>query len=436
MLGDIRKEQSMIVETFPVQSVGQRTIDTPLDRNTPFVSDEAQIFYDREAHGVKQALKENGKLYAFEKAGPREKLFFDPNWCKAAILTAGGLCPGLNNVIRGLTETLTKVYGVPVVYGIPYGYCGLNPALGYTPVRLDENTVDDIHEQGGTILGSARGKQDTLVMLETLIRMNINILFCIGGDGTLRAAHDLAQEILRRKLNICVIGIPKTIDNDICMIDKTFGFETAVQATSPMITVAHNEAKGAPNGIGLIHVMGRDSGFIAAYASLANPNVNFCLVPEVPFTLEGEPDSFLPMLFDRMKRRHHAVIIAAEGAGQDLIKGERKVDKSGNILNSNIGVFLKDRINEYFKRNNFEVNIKYFDPTYLIRGIPADASDGVFCILLAQNAVHAAMAGKTDILIGHWSDTFTHVPIELAVKQRKKIDPKGSLWRCVQMNIR
>ena len=220
------------------------------------------------------------------------------------------------------------------------------------------------------------------------------------------------------------------------MIDKTFGFETAVQATSPMITVAHNEAKGAPNGIGLIHVMGRDSGFIAAYASLANPNVNFCLVPEVPFTLEGEPDSFLPMLFDRMKRRHHAVIIVAEGAGQDLIKGERKVDKSGNILNSNIGVFLKDRINEYFKRNNFEVNIKYFDPTYLIRGIPADASDGVFCILLAQNAVHAAMAGKTDILIGHWSDTFTHVPIELAVKQRKKIDPKGSLWRCVQMNIR
>ena len=203
-----------------------------------------------------------------------------------------------------------------------------------------------------------------------------------------------------------------------------------------MITVAHNEAKGAPNGIGLIHVMGRDSGFIAAYSSLSNPHVNFCLVPEVKFSLEDGPDAFLPKLYDRLKRRHHAVIIVAEGAGQDLIQGERQKDASGNLLNNNIGVFLRERIKEYFKRNNFEVNIKYFDPTYLIRGIAAEASDSVFCLLLAQNAVHAAMAGKTDMLVGHWSDTFTHVPIEMAIKERKKIKPRGTLWRCVQMNIR
>ena len=179
-------------------------------------------------------------------------------------------------------------------------------------------------------------------MLETLMRMDINMLFCIGGDGTLRAAHDLAMAALKRDLNICVIGIPKTIDNDICYIDKTFGFETAVYATNPMITVAHNEAKGAPNGVGLIHVMGRDSGFIAAYSSLANPHINYCLVPEVKFTLEGEPDSFFPILHDRLKRRHHAVIIVAEGAGQELMKGERQVDKSGNLLNNNIGVFIRE----------------------------------------------------------------------------------------------
>ena len=426
----------MKIETFPISNVGEATIRTPLDSRIPFISDDDQVFYDRETRGAKETMEKNGKLHAFEKAGPREKLFFDPNWCKAAILTAGGLCPGLNNVIKGLTETLKKVYGVPVVYGIPYGYAGLNPVLGHRPVMLDENTVDGIHEQGGTILGSSRGHQDTTVMLETLIRMDINMLFCIGGDGTLRAAHELAQEILKRKLNICVIGIPKTIDNDICMIDKTFGFETAVHATNPMITVAHNESKGAPNGIGLIHVMGRDSGFIAAYSSLSNPHVNFCLVPEVKFTLEDGPDPFLPRLHDRLKRRHHAVIIVAEGAGQDLIAGERQKDASGNLLNNNIGMFLKDRIKDYFKRQNFEVNIKYFDPTYLIRGIAAEASDAVFCILLAQNAVHAAMAGKTDMLVGHWSDTFTHVPIELAIKERKKISPNGSLWRCVQMNIR
>ena len=426
----------MKIETFPISNVGEATIRTPLDSRIPFISDENQVFYDRETHGAKETIEKSGKLHAFEKAGPREKLFFDPNWCKAAILTAGGLCPGLNNVIKGLTETLKKVYGVPVVYGIPYGYAGLNPALGYRPIMLDENTVDGIHEQGGTILGSSRGHQDTTVMLETLIRMDINMLFCIGGDGTLRAAHELAQEILKRKLNICVIGVPKTIDNDICMIDKTFGFETAVHATNPMVTVAHNESKGAPNGIGLIHVMGRDSGFIAAYSSLSNPHVNFCLVPEVKFTLEDGPDAFLPKLYDRLQRRHHAVIIVAEGAGQDLMQGERKTDASGNLLNNNIGMFLKDRIKEYFKRQNFEVNIKYFDPTYLIRGIAAEASDSVFCLLLAQNAVHAAMAGKTDMLVGHWSDTFTHVPIEMAIRERKKIDPNGSLWRCVQMNMR
>ncbi|MBO4646542.1 MAG: ATP-dependent 6-phosphofructokinase [Lentisphaeria bacterium] len=426
----------MKIETFPISNVGKATINTPLDLNTPFISDDVQVFYDREADRARETFEKAGKLHAFEKAGPRPKLFFDPNWCKAAILTAGGLCPGLNNVIKGLTETLKKVYGVPVVYGIPYGYAGLNPALGHRPIMLDETAVDGIHEQGGTILGSSRGHQDTMVMLETLIRMDINMLFCIGGDGTLRAAHELAQEILKRKLNICVIGVPKTIDNDICMIDKTFGFETAVHATNPMVTVAHNESKGAPNGIGLIHVMGRDSGFIAAYSSLSNPHVNFCLVPEVKFTLEDGPDAFLPKLYDRLQRRHHAVIIVAEGAGQDLMQGERKTDASGNLLNNNIGMFLKDRIKEYFKRQNFEVNIKYFDPTYLIRGIAAEASDSVFCLLLAQNAVHAAMAGKTDMLVGHWSDTFTHVPIEMAIRERKKIDPNGSLWRCVQMNMR
>ena len=329
---------------------------------------------------------------------------------------------------------MKQTYGVPLVYGIRYGYAGLNPDEGHSPVLLDKDTVDDIHEQGGTILGSSRGKQDTMTMLQTLVRMDVNMLFCVGGDGTLRSAHELAEEALRQGLNISVIGIPKTIDNDICFMDKTFGFETAVYATNSVITAAHNEAKGAPNGVGLIHVMGRDSGFIAAYASLANTHINFCLVPEEKFTLESGENALFPALFDRLARRKHAVIIVAEGAGQELISGDREIDKSGNVLNKNIGEFLKQRIKEYSKQVGVDVNIKYFDPTYQIRAIPANGTDAVFCFLLAQNAVHAAMAGRTDMVVGHWSDNFTHVPIALAVRERKKIDPNGALWRSIRLS--
>lgn len=426
---------SMDFQIFDIPKLGDCFIDSPLSASNHihFTSDEA-VLYQRQTSSLNKELDENGKISAFEKAGPRRKIFHDPRWSKAAILTAGGLCPGLNNVIKGLTFTLTRTYGVPLVYGIPYGYAGLNPSSGYRPIILDEQTVDDIHEQGGTILGSSRGLQDPKTMLQTLVRMDINMLFCVGGDGTLRSAHALCEEIKKQNLNISIIGIPKTIDNDINFIDKTFGFETAVYATNSVITAAHNEAKGAHNGIGLIHVMGRDSGFIAAYASLANTHINFCLVPEEKFTLEHGENALFPILFDRLQRRNHSVIIVAEGAGQELIKGERELDKSGNVLNKNIGLFLSDKIKEYAKRHDIEVSLKYFDPTYLIRAVPANGTDAVFCYLLAQNAVHAAMCGCTDMVVGHWSDTFTHVPIPMAVSERKKIDPDGTLWRSVMLN--
>ena len=423
-------------ELFSVAKLGECRIDSPLrGSHVHFTDDDDALLLDRNISTLNANYEANGRIPSFEIAGPRVKLFHDPRWSKAAILTAGGLCPGLNNVIKSITFTLKQIYGVPLVYGIPYGYAGLNPALGHRPVILDEATVDDIHEQGGTILGSSRGAQDISTMLQTLIRMDVNMLFCVGGDGTLRCAHALAEEAKKQNLNISIVGIPKTIDNDICFMDKTFGFETAVYATNSVIGVAHNEARGALNGVGLIHVMGRDSGFIAAYASLANTHINFCLVPEEKFNLEEGENALLPVLFERLNRRHHSVIIVAEGAGQELIAGgEQERDKSGNVLNKNIGLFLKERIKEYGARTGTEVNIKYFDPTYLIRGVPANGTDAVFCYILAQSAVHAAMAGRTDMVVGHWSDTFTHVPISMAVKERKKIDPEGPLWRAVRLN--
>jgi 6-phosphofructokinase 1 len=287
--------------------------------------------------------------------------------------------------------------------------------------------VDRIHEQGGTILGSSRGNQDIGEMVDTLERMNIGILFTLGGDGTLRGASAISEEIERRRLKIAVIGIPKTIDNDISYIQRSFGFATAVSEAGRAITSAHVEAQGARNGIGLVKLMGRESGFIATYAALAYSDVNFCLIPEVPFTLE----SFLKVLHERLEKKDHAVIVVAEGAGQDILEKTGERDASGNVRFQDIGIFLRDQINAYFKRTGTDFSLKYIDPSYTIRSVPADANDSAFCLLLGQNAVHAGMAGRTNMVVGFWGNEFTHVPIPMAASKRKKVDPEGWVWNSV-----
>ncbi len=418
-------------ESFIVDRLGECTIDSPLDM-VDFINEGERIVY---SPYISTLASNIGDIWSFELAGPSAKIYHDPAWTKAAIVTAGGLCPGLNDVIKALTRTLLRQYNVPVVYGIKYGYRGLNPKFKLEPIVLTDDDVDPIHSVGGSILGSSRGEQPVDVMVETLARKNINMLFCIGGDGTLRCAHEIAAEIKRRKLAISVIGVPKTIDNDIEFIDKTFGFETAVYMCNQFIAGAHAEAKGAYNGVGLIKVMGRDSGFIAAYATLANSDINYCLVPEAEFQLEGDsPNALLPHLERRLEAKKHAVIIVAEGAGQNLFSDKSEVrDASGNKLHKDIGVFLKERITSYFKAKGKEISVKYFDPSYMIRSVPALGTDAVFCQMLAQNAVHAAMTGHTDMVVGHWNENFTYVPIALATRKRKTIDQKGQLWNSVKL---
>ena len=411
-----------------IETVGKGTLKSPM-KGVPFVSESDRVSLTADVSRIKQFCESGKAIPSLEAAGPRETIFHDPAWTRAGIVTCGGLCPGLNNVIKGLVQVLWFDYGVRNIFGIPYGYRGLNPAYGYSPMILNPDVVDAIQEDGGTILGSSRGNQDAKVMVDTLMRLNINVLFCIGGDGTLRGAHDIAQEVKKRHQPISVIGIPKTIDNDLNLIDRTFGFETAVLSATDVITSAHNEANGAFNGLGLVKLMGRDSGFIAAYAALATTVVNICLVPEVPFTLDG--------LFKALESRYssgktHAVVAVAEGAGQELFKDqpERK-DASGNILKNDIGEFLTRKIKEHFDKVGKEVNIKYFDPSYMVRSIPAKGTDAIFCFQLAESAVHAGMAGKTDMVVGSMNNAFSHVPIEYAVSERKKINPNGALWHAV-----
>ena len=374
----------------------------------------------------------DGDPPAMESAGPREQLFFDPSALACGIVTCGGLCPGLNDVIRAIVLSLHHHYGVRKTYGFRFGFEGLVEGSGHEPLELTPDVVNRIHEMGGSLLGSSRGPQDPAAMVDRLERLGIGILFAIGGDGTLRGAHAIGEEAARRGLNISVIGVPKTIDNDVSFVQRTFGFETAVSEARRATYAANAEAEAARNGIGLVKLMGRDSGFIAAYSALVDGHVNFCLVPEVPFTLER----FLAELRRRLERRGHAVIVVAEGAGQDLMARSEERDASGNVKYGDIGVFLRDAIARHFQELQIPITLKYIDPSYAIRSVPTTAHDSAFCLLLGHNAVHAGMSGRTDMVVSFWNHQFTHVPIPLAVSQRKKIDPDGALWSSVLASTR
>jgi len=409
-----------------ISRLGECRIPSPMT-GIQFVSDSDNVLYHSDQRKIKEFLGAGEDLPCFEMAGPRDKIYFDPSKVKCGIVTCGGLCPGVNDVIRAIVLGLFYHYGVETVFGFRYGYEGLTYRHGDAPLELNPDIVGDIHKKGGTILSSSRGPQDISEMVDTLERMNVRVLFTIGGDGTLHGAQAIAGEIAQRNLKIGIVGIPKTIDNDISFVEQSFGFETAVSASRTAVYSAHTEAIGARNGVGLVKLMGRDSGFIAAYATLANNDVNFCLVPEVRFT----PEVFLGALKDRLERRGHAVIVAGEGAGQDLMEARKERDASGNIRFGDIGIFITDQIKSYFKKAGIEVNLKYIDPSYTIRSMPANPKDSAFCLLLGHNAVHAAMTGRTNMLVGNWKGEFTHVPIELAVSKRKQINPVGKFWNNV-----
>ncbi len=416
------KEMNTIIE-----SLGTPRINSDL-REKYFINDEERILFDVTFKHYLEKLKLGEEPVTFERAGARDKIFFKPSDTTAAIVTCGGLCPGLNSVICSLVMQLHYVYGVNNILGIQYGYLGLNPDSGYPPITLTPKMVEDIHNEGGTILGSSRGPQDVGLMVDTLVKHRINILFAIGGDGTLRGASQLAEEIRNRGLKISVIGIPKTIDNDLSYIAKSFGFETAFSMAAQVIQTAHTEARGYPNGIGIVKLMGRHSGFITVNASLAMNEANYVLIPEVDFDLEGER-GLLNVLKQRLKVKDHAVIVVAEGAGQKFFHGDDvEKDASGNLKLNDIGQYLKSRISDYFKKENVEISIKYFDPSYYIRSVPGNPNDKIFCELLAHNAVHAGMAGKTNMVIGIWNNIFVHIPISLVVSKRKQVSIDGKLW--------
>ena len=424
---------------FPVKQLGAAQIASSLPiscrskhENFKFVDDDNCILHDVSVSSVNKEKT----AYSFEQAGPRAQSYFDASKVRAGIVTCGGLCPGINNVIRTIVMQLHHNYGVQRIHGFRYGFQGFIPSYQHEIMDMTPENVRNIHNLGGSILSSSRGPQDPSEIVDCLKRNNIQILFCIGGDGTLHGAHAIAEEVERRKEKISIICIPKTIDNDIPYCVKTFGFETAFSKAVEAVQAAHSEAYGRNYGVVIIKLMGRNSGFIAANTSLACPDVNFVLIPEVPFTIQGEKGLLrtLERSFETKKKqgRHpHSVIVVAEGAGQDLLgnNGEER-DASGNIRFKDIGFFLKENIQKYFK-DRYPVNIKLIEPSYMIRSLPANPHDAIFCYYLADHAVHAAMAGKTDMMVGYWNGHFTHVPLEVVNKNQKRINPNSEFWRQV-----
>jgi len=425
---------------FTIEKLGASSYDSPLidhfgmeDRSQGFIDDYARIVHNPRLVSIKGHIEAGEDPPSMEIAGPRKKVFFKTSEVRAAIVTCGGLCPGLNDVIRSIYMELHYRYRMKEILGIRYGYSGLVPRIGLPPLDLTPEMVTNIHREGGTLLGSSRGPQDVSEIVDFLERMRINVLFAIGGDGTQRGALDIATEVERRKLKIGIIGIPKTIDNDISFIERSFGFNTAVSIARDALSSGHEEARGAHNGVAVVKLMGRHSGFIAAMAAVANGDANFVLVPEVPFDMDGDK-GFLNVLGHRLEERKHALVVVAEGAGQDILKKDsvhKECDASGNIKLGDIGVYLRDRITAHFSSGWHAATVKYIDPSYIIRSSPANADDSIFCSQLARNAVHAAMSGRTKMVVGIWNNIFTHVPISAVISKRKQLDLSGPEWLSV-----
>lgn len=422
-----------------VKTLGAPRFDSPLASyvegratNQYYVAESDRILMDDTVELVQGRDVPWEEISTFEAGGPRARLFFPPRTTRAAIVTCGGLCPGLNNVIRAVVRALDDHYGVPEVLGFRNGYAGLDPESGLEPVVLTRESVADIHERGGTVLGSSRGARDPGVMVDTLVRHDIDILFVVGGDGSMRGAHVIHEEIERRGLEIAVVGVPKTIDNDIPHIGQSFGFQTAFAKAAESITAAKVEAQAAVNGVSIVKTMGRHAGFIACYSALAAQTASFVLIPEVPFAVDG-PNGLLAHLRRRVADRGYAVIVVAEGAAQELLAEAAggATDASGNAVLVDPARYVLERIRADYAERGEVVTLRYFDPGYTIRSVPADPADAVYCARLAQTAVHAAMSGRTDMVVGRRRHRFVNVPIPAVTRRAHNVSPDGDLWLSV-----
>ncbi|KAL2904088.1 ATP-dependent 6-phosphofructokinase 2 [Bienertia sinuspersici] len=403
--------------------------------DTFYISPSSDILLKQVLYDLSDPTTRQKPAYgiAYHRSGPRKLIYFDPGNVRAAIVTCGGLCPGMNTVIRELVVGLSDLYGVHQIFGIRSGYRGFYSS---DPMPLTPEMVHNWHKQGGTALETSRGGFDLVKIVDSIESHGFSHVYIVGGDGTMRGAVEIYNEILRRKIPVAVVGIPKTVDNDVGIIDKSFGFQTAVETAQQAINAAHVEAESAVNGIGLVKLMGRSTGHIALHATLSNRDVDCCLIPENEFFLEGKGGLF-EFIEHKLKRNGHAVVVVAEGAGQDLIpksKEEERRDDSGNPVLLNVGGWLKSELHKWWKRDHPGelVTVKYIDPTYMIRAVPANATDNLYCTLLAHSAIHGAMAGYTGFVAGQVNGNYAYIPVKEVAEAKNVVDTMDHQWAWVR----
>jgi len=426
------------LDDLRVRALGECTYDSPFagmlaDKHTSshYVAEDDRVLVDDTVSVLLSRGVPIKALPSLEAAGPRKKIYFEPHRTTVGVVTCGGLCPGLNDVIRGIVQELTEHYRVQGILGFRNGFRGLTRHGRDHVVNLTLDRVRDINNAGGTILGSSRGEQDPDEMVDTLLALGVDVLFVIGGDGSMRGAMAITRAVDARGLDIAVIGVPKTIDNDLPYTDQSFGFQTAFARATDFIASVFIESQAAEHGVGIVKLMGRHSGFIACYAALSVNDADFVLIPEVPFGLDGD-HGLLCRVEEHLRTHGQVVIVVAEGAGQDLLELEGgTTDASGNTKLGDIGLFLKEKITERLSEVGLTPTVRYLDPSYAIRSVAANAYDSVYCVRLAHAAVHAGMAGRTETVVVRWRRRFVHVPMRLITGHRNMVDPDGDLWMSV-----
>jgi len=361
----------------------------------------------------------DNEVTVYPRAGPRSSLFFRPSHVNAGIVTCGGLCPGLNSVIRDVTKSCFELYGVQSVIGFHGGFSGI---FSMPFERLTLESTQGIQNLGGTILSSARGGFDADRILNKLEDLRISQLFIVGGDGSMRGARELVVAITKRPWPVAIIGIPKTIDNDIGLIDHSFGFQTAVEETLRAVRAAKVEAACSINGVGVVQCMGRHAGYIAAQVTLASAEVDLCIIPEVPIAIDGSLD-VLEHVIRVVEKKGHAVVVVAEGAGENLLGKSEEFDASGNRRLRPIGPWIKEAIAERLTMRGLGRQVRLIDPSYMVRSVAAYSVDSILCTLLSLAAVHAAMDGYTGVCVALVNGRSVMVPLDLIVEASpRKVD--------------